>query len=73
MKVEVEKLVTLRCLGALELVPLGYVSALDGRCYLVVLVAHGIWWAPPIRLSSVTQPSSSQSFGGSWDSLGVSN
>ena len=27
---EVEKLVTLGCLGALELVPLGYVASLDG-------------------------------------------
>ena len=27
---EVEKLVTLGCLGALELVPLGYVGALEG-------------------------------------------
>ena len=28
---EVEKLVTLGCFGALELVPLGYVGALDGH------------------------------------------
>ena len=31
---EVEKLVTLGCLGTLELVPLGCLGALDGWCCL---------------------------------------
>ena len=48
MEVEVEKLVTLGCVGALELVPLGHVGTLDGCCFLGVLVAHGICWEPPI-------------------------
>ena len=73
MKVEVEKLVTLECLGALELVPLGYVGALESRHCLGVFVACGICWEPPIMLWSVTQPCSSRSFGGSQDLLGASN
>ena len=63
MEVEVEKLVTLGCLGVLELVSLGYAGALDGR-YLGVLVARRICWEPPTRLWSVAQPYSSRSFGG---------
>ena len=48
MESEVEKLITLGCLGALELVLLGHVGTLDGCCVLGVLVAHGICWEPPI-------------------------
>ena len=51
MESEVEKLVPLGCLGALELVPLGHVGTLgtlDGCCFLGVLVAHRICWEPPI-------------------------
>ena len=67
---EVEKLVTLGCLGDLELVPLGNVGTLDGCGYLGVLVARGICWEPPIRLWSVTQPCSSRSFGSYEDIAG---
>ena len=63
MESEVEKLVSLGCLGALELVPLGHVGTLDGCCFLGVLVAHGICWEPPIRLWREAQPCSLRSFG----------
>ena len=68
---EVEKLVTLGCFGALELVPLGHVGTLDGCCFLGVLVAHVICWEPPIRLWREAQPCSLRSFGSYEDIAGI--
>ena len=56
MEVKVEKLITLGCLGALELVPLGYLGVLNGCCCLRALGASGYCWEPPIKLWRLLQP-----------------